>query len=69
MQIVEGLQEIPHDTDCILFLVQSLGLDPLEKLSSLEIFKDQMDVLVTFVDFIKLDNVLVIYAPENVNLE
>jgi hypothetical protein len=69
VEVIEGLEKVLHHIDCILLMIQTLRFDPLKKFSSLQILKNQMDVLVTLVHFIELYDMLMINASQYVNLQ
>lgn len=69
MEIIEGLEKVFHNVDCILLMIQTLRFDPFEKFTSFQILEYQMDVLVALVNFIKLNNMLVINASQDVYLQ
>lgn len=52
MQIIESFKKISHDISGVLLVIKTFRLDSLEQLSSLQVFKDQMNVFVAFIHFI-----------------
>lgn len=68
VKVVKCLEKVPHDADCIFLLVEALRFDPLEEFSSLEIFKNQVNVLIALIDLVKLNNVLVVDGSQDVYL-
>ena len=69
VEVIEGLKKVLHHVDCILLVIQTLRFDPFEKLTALQVFEYQMDVLVALVHFIELNDMLMIYASQDVNLQ
>ncbi len=69
VEIIEGLEKVLHHVDCILLVIQTLRFDPFEKFTALQILEYQMNVLVALVHFIKLDDMLMIGASQDVYLQ
>ena len=56
MHEVQCLQHVFRDTDGNALLIYLSALDPLEELSSVKVAEHQMNVLVTFIHLMKLDD-------------
>ncbi len=69
VEVVQRLKQVLHDTDSILFLVKSFGLYSFEEFSTFKIFKYQVNVFVTLVHFVQLDDVVMLYLSQYVYLK
>ena len=56
MHEVQCLQHVLHDTDGNALLIYLSALDPLKELSSIKVTEHQMNVLVTFIHLVQLDD-------------
>jgi len=64
---LKGSQHVAHDVNGRLLLVYLPALDPFEELTAVQLLQHQMDVLVTLVDFVQLDDVGVLEHPQDVD--
>jgi len=69
MEVIEGLEKVLHHVDCILLVIETLRFDPFEQFTALQVLEYQMDVLVALVHFIKLNDVLMMDASQDVYLQ
>ena len=67
VKIGQCAKQIVHDLDCVALLVQALALDALKQFPTLKVRQQQVDVLLGLVYLVKLNNILVLHLPKNVN--
>lgn len=68
MQVLQSFEHVSHDSYGCAFLIHLFRLDSVEKLSALEIGEHQVNVFIALIDFMKVDDKLVVKRPQYIYL-
>ena len=60
----KSLDDASHDNGGIPFIVGPIHLDPFEKFASIQMFQDDMHIVVRLIDFMQLDDVFMVELPQ-----
>ena len=68
MQYDQGIEDAPQNGSRILFSVVATFFDLVKQLFAIEMFQNQMNIVVRFEDFVELEDVWVPNLPQQANL-